>query len=211
MAKLSRRFVLEDLQRVIAAELARTSFLDDWLAGFVVRDDSASASDERLYCSFFSFCDALGVADDQRPTFGAFGRAMGERGYPLDQAGPRTIRRGCRLLRRKPGAPFVDPEPLVDCFLAECCAVDGGMLTRVRSLALHEAYSTWAAARGAEPLSVKRLSASLRFRGFEKIHSNGIFWLSIELRASAAANPAPQRRAIVGESSGAEMVSNSPE
>lgn len=193
LALLSRREALIEIQRLLRLEVEHSSLLGDWCGRFLdVSDHRAIADTDRLFWSYFGFCEALGVADVDRLTFAAFGEAMTECGFaPVEgDDKQRALRRGCRLLPRKLGMPLLDPSPDVDTFLAEQCEIDCGVRSRVRSTALHDAFCAWAKGRNARPISLKRLGTELRSRGFEKLHSNGIYWLSIRLRTRVVAETA---------------------
>lgn len=56
---------------------------------------------------------------------------------------------------------------------------------RVRATALYSAYRAWAIAAGLTPVSNRVFLAAMQARGFEKLHSNGHYWLDLQLRAGA--------------------------
>lgn len=197
LAQVSPHQLYREIEQAVAAARSRTSPLGDWIERFLdCSSPSACADAEALFVSYFSYCVAAGVCEDDRLTFSAFGDAMAERGHNLEPGSGRAVRRGCRLLRRGLMQCVIDPAPPIDQFLAECCDAERGVRARVRSTVLHEAYSAWAAEQGAAPLSIKRLGDALRYRGFDKLHSDGIYWIGLSLLSSSGADsssPRPRR------------------
>ena len=183
LAQLSPHELLREVQRALSAAQERTSLISDWCERFVdLGDRKARANADALFVSYYSFCEAAGTPEDDRLGYQAFGAALDELGLEEKVDGERVHRVGIRLLRRRYSAPMVDPEPMVDEFLASQCDVTGGVRTRIRSKALHAAYNSWAQEHGAASLTLRRMTEALRYRGFDKLHSDGIYWLSITLR-----------------------------
>jgi len=64
-------------------------------------------------------------------------------------------------------------------FLAACVLSSPGKKTQ--SSVLHQTYTAWAVANGEKVWSANGFSAAMTERGYQKRHSDVIWWLDIEL------------------------------
>lgn len=185
VAQLSRHEALRDVGQLVSAAIERTSALDDWCDHCIERGGKRATADaDALFVSYFRFCDAVRTPMADRLSYEGFGQALGRMGFGLDNGASRALRVGCRLKRRSFDIMRPDPGPDVDQFLSERCRSGREVTARVRSPLLHQAYCNWAEARGERPLSLKRFGDAMRWRGFERKQSNGIWWLGIDLLPS---------------------------
>jgi hypothetical protein len=54
--------------------------------------------------------------------------------------------------------------------------------SRCRGIELFEAYQSWCERAGVFSLSRRAFSAAMKARGYRKLHSNGLWWLDVDLQ-----------------------------
>ncbi|ASP30804.1 hypothetical protein CHH26_11615 [Qipengyuania flava] len=97
-------------------------------------------------------------------------------------------------LGRRPDEPFAAMEAVrrkyslgppkddfVAAFLSAMTIMRPGM--RCRAVDLFEAYHAWCDRAGVDGLTKRGFSAAMKARGFRKLHSNGLWWLDVDLQA----------------------------
>lgn len=193
IARLSRSETLRVLAEAIERARANASPLADWAERCLdLGNPDAKAEHDELFVSCRQFCEAAGVPAAERPSYSAFGRALSDMGLALERVpGGASVRRGCRLRRRRTLAPILDIEASVETFLRERCRIASqGGKARTRSLELHTAYCAWAAETDRDAIGIKRFAAQMEMLGLRRKHSNGIHWERVEL-LPASPRPLP--------------------
>ena len=171
---------------------ARSSLFSDWSELALDRSNPAAKADvDALFLDFHRFNDAIGVAMVDRLTHAGFTSALGRLGLPAAKDGKRAIRHGCSLRDYPLFVEAVEPAVDLASFLAQVCSRHGdGVEARVRTRDLHAIYRAWAKAAGEPLLTLRDLSRTMIAAGFEKLHSNGRWWVGLEVDASKLAGRA---------------------
>jgi putative DNA primase/helicase len=81
-------------------------------------------------------------------------------------------------------AEYRSGEDVLGQFIIECCLVGKDPAYRVKASDLYTRYRAWCEAGGERPSSPRILGASMTERGFERLVSNGTWYLGIALRDS---------------------------
>ena len=171
----------------------RTSLFLDWSKLALDRSDPAAAADvDALFLDFHRFNDAVGIGMVERLTHARFITALAKLGLPAAKDGGRPVRRGCSLKDYPLFVDAVDTAVDLSSFLAQVCSRHGdGVEARVRTRDFHAIYRAWAKAAGEPSLTLRHLSRAMIAAGFEKLHSNGRWWVGLEVDASKLAGRAP--------------------
>lgn len=188
IARQSRHQAYRAALDAIALAQQQRGPITDWCDQYLdLSNPTASAEHDELFVSCRQFCEAVGVPNDERPSYSAFGKAMTDMGFSLERvAGGASIRRGCRIRRRATLAPMLDEEAAVDVFLAERCQIGArGSRERTRSLDLHAAYCAWAADSDRDAIGIKRFARQMEMLGLRRARSNGIWWQRVRLLPSS--------------------------